>query len=139
MEFIEEFLELSKGPPSAQTGKQRVPTRGLYVRRVYRGFQVLRNSSAICLSLGRIYEIYTKSRHMGARMVTSCICFGFLLGVIFSRLLFSQSDSLLTFEIYIFEIRFGLIFAAVFGITSCIIDGWYAWYMRPELLSNSPR
>ena len=53
--------------------------------------------------------------------IFSGICVGFLLGTIFSKIM-TTGDDWLTFEIYVIEIRYGLIFAAISGLIASIFE-----------------
>jgi|GEM_PF-6938487 len=65
--------------------------------------------------------------------VLSSICVGFLLGTIFSKIM-TTNDDLLTIEIYVNEIRYGLIFAAISGLIASFIELLIWFVTRPRYI-----
>ena len=51
-----------------------------------------------------------------ARGVFFSLCIGFIIGFFWGGSIAAANNGLLTFEVYIIEIRYGLIFAAFFGL-----------------------
>ena len=82
-----------------------------------------------------IHKIQSAGENMGFRFIIGSICSGFLLGVLFVRLLFGPEDSLLTFELYIFELRYGICSATIIGLIACCIDG-FIWFLTKEKKPN---
>ena len=67
--------------------------------------------------------------------ILSGICVGFLLGTIFSKIM-TTGDGWLTFEIYVIEIRYGLIFAAISGLIASFIELliWFVTRGNPKYI-----
>ena len=79
---------------------------------------------------------------MGYRVIIASMCCGFLLGVFTARAW--GTDGLITFEWFVFELRFGLIFAALSGLFVSTVDGiiWFASREKPPKvmqLTTPPR
>lgn len=51
-----------------------------------------------------------------ARGIFFSLCIGFIIGFFWGSSIAAANNDLLTFEVYIIEIRYGLIFAAFFGL-----------------------
>jgi hypothetical protein len=79
-----------------------------------------------------------KGRLSPAITILSSICLGFLLGIIFSKMVYNNLD-LLTFEKFVFEIRLGLIFAAISGLGASFIESliWFVTRGSPKYIIQS--
>jgi len=62
-----------------------------------------------------------KGRLSPAITILSSICLGFLLGMIFAKMMYNNLD-LLGFEQFVYEIRLGLIFAAISGLGASFVE-----------------
>ena len=71
-----------------------------------------------------------KGRLSPAITILSSICLGFLLGIISSKMVYNNLD-LLTFEKFVFEIRLGLIFAAISGLGASFIE-FLIWFVTRD-------
>ena len=59
---------------------------------------------------------------MGNNGMIASICAGFIFGLIIGRSFFGDTSKLLSFELYIIDIRFGLLFASILGLISFVIN-----------------
>ena len=76
-----------------------------------------------------------KGRLSPAITILSSICLGFLLGIIFATMVYNNLD-LLSFEKFVFEIRLGLIFAAISGLGASFIESliWFVTRDSPKYI-----